>query len=55
MRKSVLLLAWVVLAMLLAGGAALAQIAPGEVPDASCQSSGDLGLGAAFRGDGPRA
>jgi hypothetical protein len=55
MRKSILLLAWVILAMLLAGRAALAQTAPGEVPDASCQSPGDLGLGAAFRGDGPRA
>lgn len=51
MRKSVLPLAWVVLAMLLPGGVALAQTAPREVPDASCQSPGDLGLGAAFRGD----
>jgi hypothetical protein len=50
MRKNILLLASMALAVLLVSGASLAQPAPGEVPDASCPTnSGPSNLEAFFR------
>ncbi len=45
MRRVVLLLSTMGLALLIVSGIALAQTAPGEVPDASCQNPGDRSLG----------